>query len=98
MVMMKLMKALTHSMTVEDKPVHQIFQERPGGDACQDQMEAIPAWSTKIAMASGTVTKSPKCLARRITPADRLVMMAARLIGSPRRRYLRLFPRMIIRK
>jgi hypothetical protein len=37
------------------------------------------------------VTKSPKCLIRRIASADRLVI-AVHLIGSSRRRQARLFP------
>src|ERR1035438_2771753 len=52
----------------------------------------MPAWSTKITMATGRVTKSPKCLMRRITSSDRLVMIAVRLIGPPRRRQARLLP------
>ena len=44
MVMMKLMKAPAHGrITVEDKSVHQIFQQRPGREARQHQIEPIHA-------------------------------------------------------
>jgi len=41
MVMMKLMKASADRRTVEDRPMHQIFQQRPGHRAHQNQIEAI---------------------------------------------------------
>ncbi len=40
---MKFMKVSAHRKTVEDNSVDQIFQQRPGRDANQDQMEAIHA-------------------------------------------------------
>src|SRR5207237_8434031 len=43
MVMMQQMKAPAHRMTVEEKSVHQVFQQRPGRDRHHDQMEAIDA-------------------------------------------------------
>src|SRR5258708_36216622 len=43
-------------------------------------------------MASGTVTKSPRCRSRPITSVDRLVVIVVLLIGSPRRRKALLFP------
>src|SRR5882762_5734736 len=43
MVMMKLMKAPADRPMVEDGSVHQIFQQRPGRSAHQDQIEALDA-------------------------------------------------------
>ena len=87
LVMMKPMKASAHRITVEDKSVHQIFQQRPGRDACQDQMEAIHSSQVHENQDGKWYgDESPKCRIRRITSADRLVMIAVRLIGSPRRR------------
>ena len=82
--MMKPMKASAHRITVEDKSVHQIFQQRPGRDACQDQMEAIHSSqvhenqdSKRYGDEVAEVSNSPHHLGRQAR---------VRLIGSPRRR------------
>jgi hypothetical protein len=41
MGMMKLMEAAGPRMLVEDEPVHQVFQQSPGGEARCHQMEAL---------------------------------------------------------
>jgi hypothetical protein len=43
MVMMKPMKASARRIMMKDNSVHQIFKQRPGSDARQDQIETIHA-------------------------------------------------------
>ena len=74
-VIMKLMKVSAHRKTMEDNSVDQMFQQPPGRDANQDQMEAIHA--SQVHENRGTVAKSPKCRIR-------LIRHWIDLAGAPR--------------